>query len=618
MKKLKVSIGVPALNEEKNIVLLLSTLLTQKRTNFELTEIIVITDGSTDATPELVKSIKNKKIKLIVGEKRRGQQERQNQIIEMYEGDILVLLEADILPATQLTIAELVKPFTMPNAETIGMVVGNARTVQARGFFEKIMTEGHIFKQKMFAEWKNGLNVYTAGGHAMKALSRTFTGQLHYPVNVPEDAYTYLALKNTHLRMVRRAKAVTYMRNVTHFTDRIRQCTKFQSGKKSLGRYFSKKLLHEAYDVPITILITNCLKEFFREPFWFSLYILEACINRMFSKHIQRFNALHTTYQSSKNLLITPIGIHKRKHSVTIGIPAFNEEKNIGLLLKNILRQNQTSWKLDQIIVCSDGSTDRTNSIVQSFHEKLIKLIINPVRSGQSLSQNKIIKNTKSDILVVLNADILPTDKNFITNIIHPIQFNNNVGLVSSKITAIPADNLFGEIIRFSHECKQLLFEKMEKRNPIYLCNGRARAFSKAFYKSLVFPKVISEDAFSYLQAKRMGFSFAYQPLASISFAPCLTFDDHYLQSSRFFNSQEELNQLFDHITVKNEYHIPRTKSIPVIIISVLKNPLKSILYAGIVLAVLIKKELSGVKDMYLWKPSASSKKLRIAKIKIR
>jgi len=46
---------------------------------------------------------------------------------------------------------------------------------------------------------------------------------------------------------------------------------------------------------------------------------------------------------------------------VAIGIPAFNEEKNIA----NIISQLQTIT--DTIIVCNDGSQDSTGSIAEKL-----------------------------------------------------------------------------------------------------------------------------------------------------------------------------------------------------------------------------------------------------------
>ncbi|NTU73535.1 glycosyltransferase, partial [Candidatus Roizmanbacteria bacterium] len=66
------TIGISALNEEQNIICLLNALLSQKNGHYLLSELVVISDGSTDQTVPLVKSIQNKYpvITLIDGKKR--------------------------------------------------------------------------------------------------------------------------------------------------------------------------------------------------------------------------------------------------------------------------------------------------------------------------------------------------------------------------------------------------------------------------------------------------------------------------------------------------------------------------------------------------------------------
>jgi len=84
---------------------------------------------------------------------------------------------------------------------------------------------------------------------------------------------------------------------------------------------------------------------------------------------------------------------------VIVGIPAFNEEKNIAVLitqLKNIA---------DKIIVCNDGSTDLTSKIA----EELGATVINHEKNlGYGAAIRSIFLKSKdldSDILVTFDAD---------------------------------------------------------------------------------------------------------------------------------------------------------------------------------------------------------------------
>ncbi|HUV47085.1 MAG TPA: glycosyltransferase [Candidatus Bathyarchaeia archaeon] len=302
-KKQTISIGIPAHNEEKNIKHLIQSLLEQKQRNFRLKEIIIVSDGSTDKTITLVNSIKNPLVKLIKNKIRIGQQLCQNQILDIYKAEILVLIEADTLPYNKNCLAEIVQPFLNKN-NNLGLVRGITMVAQPTNFFETILFYGSHLKKKVFLHWKSGDNIYLCGGHTMRAFSRSFTSKLRWPANVPEDAYAYLYLKKLGLGLFLAKKTKLLMRNVTHLSDCLKQSRKFIGGKKALENYFPVNTLESEYHFPIFLAIRISLIEFIKHPFWLSLYLLELLLNRLITGNTSEFNALYEPYFSSKKLFI--------------------------------------------------------------------------------------------------------------------------------------------------------------------------------------------------------------------------------------------------------------------------------------------------------------------------
>jgi len=300
-KKLTISIGIPAYNEEKNIKHLIQSLLEQKQRNFRLTEIIIVSDGSTDKTVSLVKSFKNSLIKLVINKKRIGQQLCQNKILDIYKGEVLVLIEADSLPDNQYSIAEAIQPFL--NKKNLGMVRGLTIAIKPSNFFEKILFYGFNLKKKVFLRWKSGDNIYLCGGHTIRALSRRFTSKLRWPIHVPEDAYAYLYLKKLGLGLFLAKKSKSIMKNVSHPHDRLKQSKKFIGGKKSLENYFPLNTLKKEYNIPKSLIMKAILEEIVKNPFWISLYLLEVLLNRLATGNTSGFNALYEPYFSSKKLI---------------------------------------------------------------------------------------------------------------------------------------------------------------------------------------------------------------------------------------------------------------------------------------------------------------------------
>jgi cellulose synthase/poly-beta-1,6-N-acetylglucosamine synthase-like glycosyltransferase len=113
---------------------------------------------------------------------------------------------------------------------------------------------------------------------------------------------------------------------------------------------------------------------------------------------------------------------------VSIIIPAYNEEKDIGGTISTILESDYPKDKLE-IIVVNDGSTDNTLEEIRKF--KGIR-IINKENSGKADSINKGIGIAKFDLVGVVDADSYP-NKDAIRRMIAYFE-EDNVAAVTSSI----------------------------------------------------------------------------------------------------------------------------------------------------------------------------------------
>lgn len=313
-KKISVSVGIPAYNEEANIGYLLEQLLVQKLDlRVVLKEIIVVSDGSTDTTVKIVKSINSPLIKVIEGKERLGQQVRQNQLLSLFMGEVLVFIEGDTVPYDDMTLNNLVTPLIGNN--TIGMVVGHAVSLPSDTFVEKIEAHGMRIKDRISSEWRNGDNIYSCSGHAMKALSKKFVNTLYYPHDVPEDSYTYLRLKQVNLKM-KRSQAKAYVKRVAHLYDYNRRYKKFIGGKEALKKYFSRKLIDKEFTPPINITIKHVLLTMFRSPILTFLYLLESVLVRMLNVNIKEYTPFYKPFTSTKNLRLNNSAFAKTTESI--------------------------------------------------------------------------------------------------------------------------------------------------------------------------------------------------------------------------------------------------------------------------------------------------------------
>jgi len=111
---------------------------------------------------------------------------------------------------------------------------------------------------------------------------------------------------------------------------------------------------------------------------------------------------------------------------ITVGIPAFNEEKNIASIISRL--KDFT----DSIVVCDDGSSDMTAKIAEDMGAILVK---HPKNLGYGAAIRTIFlkaKDLESDVLVTLDGDgqhqIMDVEK-----ILKPIEKNQADIVIGSR-----------------------------------------------------------------------------------------------------------------------------------------------------------------------------------------
>lgn len=167
----------------------------------------------------------------------------------------------------------------------------------------------------------------------------------------------------------------------------------------------------------------------------------------------------------------------KNKYSITIGIPAYNEAHNIGRLLTALLAQNIAD-QISEILVYSDASSDNTVIEAKKIHDKRIKVIDQPLRLGKNATLNNLFHKATGSIFVQLDADVIPSDIYVLANIISPI-INSNADLVAAHVSPLHPKTYIEYFTTFGHMFRTAIYQRLHDQDNVYLCYGRARAFSK-------------------------------------------------------------------------------------------------------------------------------------------
>ncbi|MCX8008883.1 MAG: glycosyltransferase [Patescibacteria group bacterium] len=299
----------------------------------------------------------------------------------------------------------------------------------------------------------------------------------------------------------------------------------------------------------------------------------------------------------------------KSRLKISVGIPAYNEEANIKRLLHSLLRQKETYGLIDEIIVISDGSTDKTVNEAQSINDKRIRVISRRDRRGMNATQNEIVSQVKGDILILLNADVLPRDNSLFDQLLKPFLSISGIGIVGGNTIPVSQPSSFVEwALRIGHDFKYHLYLQLNNTQTLYLCHGRVRAFSKEFYRKIQWPEDCPEDAYSFLRCKELGFRFFFSKEAIVYFRLPQTISDHAQQSLRFFTGKKYLYSYFSQPYVDNEYYIPLYVFFRTLVWYSIHHPIGIIAYAVIsmITQLFYRKDI----DITRWNISSTSKQI--------
>lgn len=136
--------------------------------------------------------------------------------------------------------------------------------------------------------------------------------------------------------------------------------------------------------------------------------------------------------ENKKEMFAYPKG---KIEPVSIIMPCYNEEKNIGSAIESLLNLNYPK-EMFEIIIVDDKSTDNSTEIIKQYTQKYsnVKLIVNKRNSGGAAEPTNIgIKAAKYDYIAVADSDSTP-EKDALIKMIGFLQKDKKVGGVTCAI----------------------------------------------------------------------------------------------------------------------------------------------------------------------------------------
>lgn len=175
---MEISVGIPSYNEGAALPFLISRILSQKLpANIKLREVI-ISDDSNDETPKMLEEFsKTEMVKVLHHQQRRGVSTAWNEILSTAQGDVIALIDADVMPSENLLalLCSEILAYTR-----IGLVAANSSPLPPKSFFAK----ASFFIGKWLQEIRRSFeaNQFTVIGRAL-----AIRGDIAKKIVLPKD-----------------------------------------------------------------------------------------------------------------------------------------------------------------------------------------------------------------------------------------------------------------------------------------------------------------------------------------------------------------------------------------------------------------------------------------------
>lgn len=223
-----------------------------------------------------------------------------------------------------------------------------------------------------------------------------------------------------------------------------------------------------------------------------------------------------------------------KRPTVSVGIAAYNEEKNIKSLISQILGQSEKEWKLKEILIFSDGSTDRTVKEAKKTKSNRLFVFEDKKRRGKSYRINQIFKEARGDFIVLFDADIKLKNKDTINSMVKEFTKDKDLTLVGGNSRPFPPVTFFEKAVYSTFYVFEESREKIKNGNNIFGCTGSCLTLRSKFAKSIKIPEgIMNDDDYIYFSCIKNKGKFKYVDSVVVYYKLPTNIKDYIKQSFR-------------------------------------------------------------------------------------
>ncbi len=227
---------------------------------------------------------------------------------------------------------------------------------------------------------------------------------------------------------------------------------------------------------------------------------------------------------------------------LTVGICAYNEGKNIGKLLVNVLEDQELSSDSEVLLVCS-GCTDNTMETARKFEaeDSRLRVYVEEERRGKASAINYILANAAGDTILFVSADTLPQKRSF-SKLLLKLRASD-VGIVcGNPVPVNRPDSLVGKLVQLLWGFHSHVFGELNDA-------GLARHATEIFcIRSGIVEKIpletVNDDAYIAVTAKKKGWLIKFEKESRVSICGPKTFPEYFRQRRRIIFGHYQLRKL--------------------------------------------------------------------------
>src|SRR5258706_3239695 len=122
---------------------------------------------------------------------------------------------------------------------------------------------------------------------------------------------------------------------------------------------------------------------------------------------------------------------------VSVAVPAYNEEQNIGLLIDALRTQRTRRAEIVEIVVVASGCTDRTAQIVREKQDGRgvrVRLIVESARRGKVAAINTYLRHGDPHVdgICLSSADVLAAP-DAVERLVACLLINHDIGMAGAR-----------------------------------------------------------------------------------------------------------------------------------------------------------------------------------------